>query len=141
MPISDLLTSIQTPEDVKRLSIGELNQVAIELRAFLLNTLNHTGGHLSAGLGTVELSLTLHALFDAEDRIIWDVGHQAYPHKILTGRKDFFHTLRQENGIAPFPVRKESPYDAFGVGHSSTSISAALGMSEAMKHSQRDNHA
>ncbi len=124
-----LLDRIQSPADVRRLSRPELKQLATELRDFLLKGVSRTGGHLSSNLGTVELTIALHHVFDTpSDRLVWDVGHQTYPHKILTGRKDRFGTLRQYGGISGFPKRDESEYDTFGTAHSSTSISAALGM-------------
>lgn len=124
-----LLSSVQSPADIKRLNRAELKQLADEVREFLLQSVARTGGHLSSNLGTVELSIALHYVFNTpEDRLVWDVGHQTYPHKILTGRKDRFATLRQFGGLSGFPRRDESPYDAFGTAHSSTSISAALGM-------------
>ena len=124
-----LLDSIHNAADVRALKPDQLNTLAQELRDFLILTVAKTGGHLSSGLGTVELTIALHHVFNTpEDRIVWDVGHQSYPHKILTGRKDLMPTLRQKDGLAGFPKRSESPYDTFGVGHSSTSISAALGM-------------
>ncbi|MEQ9058738.1 MAG: 1-deoxy-D-xylulose-5-phosphate synthase [Gammaproteobacteria bacterium] len=124
-----LLDSIDIPADLRALPESALEQVAAEVRAFLLETVSQCGGHFAAGLGSVELTVALHYLYNTpEDRIVWDVGHQAYPHKILTGRKARLHTIRQWQGLAPFPKREESPYDTFGVGHSSTSISAALGM-------------
>jgi 1-deoxy-D-xylulose-5-phosphate synthase len=108
---------------------AELPAIADELRAYLIESVGKSGGHFGAGLGVVELTVALHYLYDTpEDRIVWDVGHQCYPHKILTGRRDSIHTVKQQDGVAPFPKRDESPYDTFGVGHSSTSISAALGM-------------
>ncbi|MCS5710344.1 1-deoxy-D-xylulose-5-phosphate synthase [Candidatus Berkiella aquae] len=120
---------IQSPTDLRKLSLEELPSVANQLRQFLLESLNETGGHLAAGLGTIELTIALHYVFNTpQDKLIWDVGHQAYPHKILTQRAPLFHSIRQKDGLAPFPRREESPYDGFGVGHSSTSISAALGM-------------
>ena len=129
-----LLFRIQSPQDLRELSQTELADVVTELRVFLVHTLNDCGGHFGANLGTVELSVALHYVFQTpKDRLIWDVGHQAYPHKIITGRRDLLQTIRQTHGLAPFPVRSESPYDAFGVGHSSTSISAALGMAIAAK--------
>ena len=129
-----LLSSINDPADLRKLSRDQLIQVAKELRQFLLKSVSQTGGHLSSNLGTVELTVALHSVFDTpEDRLVWDVGHQTYPHKILTGRRERMGTLRQFNGIAGFPKRSESPYDTFGVGHSSTSISAALGMALAAK--------
>ena len=133
MPAS-LLSTINDPADLRKLSREQLLQVSQELRQFLLDSVSQTGGHLSSNLGTVELTVALHAVFDTpEDRLVWDVGHQTYPHKILTGRRDRMSTLRQFNGVAGFPKRAESPYDTFGVGHSSTSISAALGMALAAK--------
>ncbi len=124
-----LLTCIDSPIDLRALPEAKLEQLADELRAFLLDTVSGCGGHFAAGLGSVELTIALHYLYNTpEDRIVWDVGHQAYPHKILTGRRERLHTIRQWQGLAPFPKRDESPYDTFGVGHSSTSISAALGM-------------
>src|ERR1700691_2691152 len=128
-PAYPLLGAIQTPADLRALPERELPAVAAELREFLIQTVSTHGGHFAAGLGTVELTIALHYVFDTpEDRLVWDVGHQAYPHKVLTGRRDYLHTLKQRGGLAPFPVRSESPYDTFGVGHSSTSIGAALGM-------------
>lgn len=133
MPDS-LLSAINSPADLRKLSREQLIQVSQELRQFLLDSVSQTGGHLSSNLGTVELTVALHSVFDTpDDRLVWDVGHQTYPHKILTGRRDLMSTLRQFNGIAGFPKRSESPYDTFGVGHSSTSISAALGMALAAK--------
>ncbi|WP_339067206.1 1-deoxy-D-xylulose-5-phosphate synthase [Teredinibacter turnerae] len=128
-PATPLLDSIDTPADLRRLSAERLAQVAQELRAFLLYSVGHTGGHFGAGLGVVELTIALHYLLHTpEDRLIWDVGHQAYPHKILTGRREQLLTIRQQGGISGFPKRAESVFDSFGVGHSSTSLSAALGM-------------
>jgi 1-deoxy-D-xylulose-5-phosphate synthase len=124
-----LLDKIDSPADLRLLPEASLEQLAREVRAFLLESVSRSGGHFAAGLGSVELTIALHYLFQTpEDRIVWDVGHQAYPHKILTGRKDRLHTIRKWDGLAPFPKRAESRYDTFGVGHSSTSISAALGM-------------
>lgn len=124
-----LLDKINLPSDLRQLAEGDLVALSDELRDFLISSVSKSGGHLSAGLGAVELTVALHYIFDTpNDKLIWDVGHQAYPHKILTGRKDKISTIRQKNGIAPFVTRSESEYDAFGVGHSSTSISAALGM-------------
>ena len=129
-----LLAQINDPADLRKLSREQLAEVAGELRQYLLDSVSQTGGHLSSNLGTVELTVALHSVFNTpEDRLVWDVGHQTYPHKILTGRRDHMSTLRQFNGIAGFPKRSESPYDTFGVGHSSTSISAALGMALAAK--------
>ena len=124
-----LLDRIDTPADLRALPESELEQVARDVRSFLLDTVSQCGGHFAAGLGSVELTIALHYLYNTpDDRIVWDVGHQAYPHKILTGRKARLSTIRQWQGLAPFPKREESDYDTFGVGHSSTSISAALGM-------------
>ena len=129
-----LLATIHSPDDLKGLETDQLVLLAAELRGFLLETLDQTGGHLSSGLGTVELTIALHSIFNTpEDKLIWDVGHQAYPHKILTGRAKEMSSIRIKNGLSGFPKRSESPYDAFGVGHSSTSISAALGMAIAAK--------
>ena len=128
-PISEILNRINEAEDLRNLQQSQIPQLADELREFLLYTVGKTGGHFGAGLGVVELTLALHYKFNTPyDRIVWDVGHQTYPHKILTGRRDAMESMRQSNGLAPFPVRSESEYDTFGVGHSSTSISAALGM-------------
>lgn len=132
---ASLLDQINTPDQLKTLTREQLEQLSRELRDYLLNSVSQTGGHLSSNLGTVELSVALHFVFDTpEDRLVWDVGHQTYPHKILTGRRERMSTLRQFNGLAGFPKRSESLYDTFGVGHSSTSISAALGMALAAKH-------
>jgi len=129
LPITPLLDSINIPEDIKKLNKNQLTALADELREFLLYTVGKSGGHLGAGLSVVELTVALHYIFDTpKDNIVWDVGHQAYPHKIITGRKKEIETIRKKDGLAPFPRRSESEYDAFGVGHSSTSISAALGM-------------
>ncbi len=131
-PKTPLLDRVQSPEDLKRLSDGELRVLADELRAETISAVSMTGGHLGAGLGVVELTVALHAVFDTpRDRLIWDVGHQCYPHKILTGRRDRIRTLRQARGLSGFTKRSESPYDPFGAGHSSTSISAALGFAVA----------
>ena len=127
-----LLSRIDSPQDLRALAAGELGAVCAELRDYLIHTVATRGGHFAAGLGTVELAVALHHVFDTpEDRLVWDVGHQAYPHKVLTGRRDRLGTIKQKDGLAPFPTRAESPYDTFGVGHSSTSISAALGMAVA----------
>lgn len=132
--MTPILPTIQFPTDLKTKSIAELNQLAKEIRTFIIDVVSVKGGHLGASLGVVELTIALHYVFDTPiDKLVWDVGHQAYVHKILTGRKDFFDTNRQKNGISGFPKMKESVYDAFGVGHSSTSISAALGMAMASK--------
>jgi 1-deoxy-D-xylulose-5-phosphate synthase len=123
-----LLSQIQSPSDLRQLSKLDLTVLAAELREFLIQTLNKCGGHFAGNLGTVELAIALHTVFNTpDDRLIWDVGHQAYAHKILTGRAEALDTIRQEKGLAPFPSRSESEYDPFTVGHSSTSISAALG--------------
>jgi len=127
-----LLDAIATPEDLRRLAAGKLPALGAELRAFLIQSVSTRGGHFAAGLGTVELTIALHYVYDTpRDRLVWDVGHQAYPHKVLTGRRERLHTIKQDGGLAPFPSRAESEYDTFGVGHSSTSISAALGMAVA----------
>ena len=140
-PTTELLQDINSPKDLRKLDQSEIPKLADELREFLLYTVGKTGGHFGAGLGVIELTLALHYKFDTPtDRIVWDVGHQTYPHKILTGRKDAMQSMRQSNGLAPFPVRSESEYDTFGVGHSSTSISAALGMITAAEKKQEDRH-
>ena len=129
-----LLDNISTPADVRKLNKSQLESLSDEVRRYLTHTVSLSGGHFSAGLGTVELTVALHYIFNTpEDQLVWDVGHQAYPHKILTGRKDLMPTIRSKGGICAFPNRAESEYDAFGVGHSSTSISAALGMAIAAK--------
>jgi 1-deoxy-D-xylulose-5-phosphate synthase len=129
-----LLSTIDTPADLRRLEPAALKQLAVELRAYLIDSVSRTGGHLAAGLGVVELTIALHYVFDTpEDRLVWDVGHQAYPHKILTGRRARMDGMRQKGGLSGFPKRSESVYDSFGVGHSSTSISAALGMAIAAR--------
>jgi len=140
-PQTPLLDAIDSPADLKQLEPDQLIELAEELRLFLLYAVGQTGGHLGAGLGVVELTIALHYVFNTpKDRLIWDVGHQAYPHKILTGRRDRMLTMRQAGGLAAFPSRKESEYDAFGVGHSSTSISAALGMMLAAEMQDQDQH-
>ena len=127
-----LLPGIDSPADLRRLDAGQLPALADEIRACLIDTVARTGGHLAASLGVVELTVALHYVFDTpEDRLVWDVGHQTYPHKMLTGRRDRLHTLRQPGGLSGFPRRDESEYDTFGVGHASTSVSAALGMAVA----------
>ena len=129
-----LLDTIKSPADLRRLDRKQLPQLATELRAFLIDSVSQTGGHLSSNLGTVELTIALHAVFKTpDDRLVWDVGHQCYPHKVLTGRREGMAKLRMRGGLAGFPKRCESDYDTFGVGHSSTSISAALGMALAAK--------
>ncbi|MEO5703028.1 MAG: 1-deoxy-D-xylulose-5-phosphate synthase [Gammaproteobacteria bacterium] len=127
-----LLETINSPEDLRRLSESQLGPLADELRSFLVHSVSGCGGHFGAGLGTIELTVALHYIFNTpDDRLVWDVGHQCYPHKILTGRRDRISTIRQKGGLAPFLTSDESPYDTFGAGHSSTSISAALGMAVA----------
>jgi 1-deoxy-D-xylulose-5-phosphate synthase len=136
-----LLDQIRTPEDMRRFEPSHLRQIADELRDDLINTVSQTGGHLGAGLGVVELTVALHYIFDTpNDRLIWDVGHQSYPHKILTGRRDRIRTLRQGGGLSGFTKRAESEFDPFGAAHSSTSISAGLGMAVASKLDKRDNN-
>ena len=140
--MSSLLTHIDSPADLRRLARPQLPQLAQELRGYLLDSVSRTGGHLSSNLGTVELTIALHYVFNTpEDRLVWDVGHQTYPHKILTGRRDRMHTLRQQGGISGFPRRDESEYDTFGTAHSSTSISAALGMALAARVKGEDRRA
>ena len=135
----ELLNTIDDPADLRRLDRRQLGPLANELRAFVLDSVSQTGGHLSSNLGTVELTIALHYVFNTpEDRIVWDVGHQSYPHKILTGRRDQMGSLRQLDGISGFPRRSESPYDTFGTAHSSTSISAALGMALGAKTNGED---
>ncbi len=133
-PVTPLLDRADTPHGLRRLGEAELETLADELRLELLYSVGQTGGHFGAGLGVIELTIALHYVFDTpDDRLVWDVGHQAYPHKILTGRRARMSTLRQKEGVAAFPRRSESEYDTFGVGHSSTSISAALGMAIASR--------
>src|SRR6187455_407095 len=130
-----LLGNIDSPEDLKRLNKEQLHQVCTELRQYIIDVVSVHGGHFGASLGVVELSVALHYVFNTPyDQLVWDVGHQAYGHKILTGRKNNFPTNRKYNGLSGFPKRSESEYDTFGVGHSSTSISAALGMAMAAKY-------
>jgi len=137
--MSSLLATIDSPADLRRLPRHQLLPLAQELRQFLLESVARTGGHLSSNLGTVELTVALHYVFNTpDDRLVWDVGHQTYPHKILTGRRDRMHTLRQFGGLSGFPRRDESPYDTFGTAHSSTSISAALGMALAARQQGSD---
>jgi 1-deoxy-D-xylulose-5-phosphate synthase len=134
-----LLCQLPTPDRLRALPESEMPKVAEELRAYLIETVSQVGGHFGAGLGVVELTVALHYLYNTpHDRLIWDVGHQCYPHKILTGRADTIHTVKKKGGVAPFPRREESPYDTFGVGHSSTSISAALGMAVAAQRNGDD---
>ena len=140
--MTGLLSTIDSPADLRRLQRAQLPGLAAELRDYLLHSVARTGGHLSSNLGTVELTIALHYVFDTpRDRIVWDVGHQTYPHKILTGRRERMATLRQLGGISGFPLRSESEYDAFGTAHSSTSISAALGMAMAAKQRGEDRRA
>ena len=135
-----LLDTIRVPGDLRKLPVDALRQVADELRAETIDAVSVTGGHLGAGLGVVELTVALHYLFDTpDDRIIWDVGHQVYPHKILTGRRDRIRTLRKGGGLSGFTKRSESEYDPFGAAHASTSISAALGFSVARDLQERSN--
>jgi len=135
-PITPLLDSVNLPSDIRSFSLVELQNLANEIREFLLYSVGQSGGHLGGGLGVIELTIILHYIFNTPfDNLVWDVGHQAYPHKILTGRKNKMQTIRKKGGLAPFPSRKESEFDAFGVGHSSTSISAMLGMAIASKES------
>nr|MCU0471244.1 1-deoxy-D-xylulose-5-phosphate synthase [Arcicella sp.] len=130
-----ILAQINSPEDLRNRDRSELVQICDELRQYIIDDVSVFGGHFGASLGVVELSVALHYVFNTpNDNLVWDVGHQAYGHKILTGRRDAFHTNRLYGGISGFPKRKESKYDAFGVGHSSTSISAALGMSVAAQY-------
>ena len=139
LPKTPLLDSVTFPSDLRSFSINELETLANELREFLLYSVGQSGGHLGGGLGVVELTIILHYLYNTPyDNLVWDVGHQAYPHKILTGRKDKITTIRKKNGLAPFPSISESEYDAFGVGHSSTSLSALVGMAIATKESSPD---
>jgi 1-deoxy-D-xylulose-5-phosphate synthase len=136
-----LLDAIENPGDLRKLDTAKLTQVSQELREFLIHSVSTRGGHFAAGLGTVELTVALHYVFNTpHDRIVWDVGHQAYPHKVLTGRRARLHTIKQSGGLAPFPTRSESEYDTFGVGHSSTSIGAALGMAVAAARLGEERH-
>ena len=139
LPNTPLLDSVDYPSDLRSFSINELETLASELREFLLYSVGQSGGHLGGGLGVIELTIILHYLYDTPyDNLVWDVGHQAYPHKILTGRKEKIMSIRKKGGLAPFPSRSESEYDTFGVGHSSTSLSALVGMAEATKNSNPD---
>ncbi len=134
-----LLAQINNPQDLKKLDQAQLVQLSDELRHFIIDNVSVYGGHFGASLGVVELTVALHYVFNTpQDQLVWDVGHQAYGHKILTGRRDNFHTNRFYKGISGFPKRKESEYDAFGVGHSSTSVSAALGMAMASKYQGKE---
>src|SRR5918996_4808431 len=139
-PVTPLLDTVQLPADLRALSKEQLPQLADELRQETISAVSVTGGHLGAGLGVVELTVAAHYVFDTpNDKLIWDVGHQAYPHKILTGRRDRIRTLRQGGGLSGFTRRVESEYDPFGAAHSSTSISAALGMAVARDLTGGDN--
>ena len=139
LPNTPLLDSVDYPSDLRSFSINELETLASELREFLLYSVGQSGGHLGGGLGVIELTIILHHLYNTPyDNLVWDVGHQAYPHKILTGRKDKIMSIRKKDGLAPFPSRSESEYDTFGVGHSSTSLSALVGMAEATKNLNPD---
>lgn len=139
-PETPLLDTINNPSEMRSLSSEQLLMLADELRSYLLFSVGQSGGHFGAGLGAVELTIALHYIFDTpEDKLVWDVGHQAYPHKILTGRREEITTIRKAEGLSPFPHRRESKYDTFGVGHSSTSISAALGMALASKLKEKNN--
>jgi 1-deoxy-D-xylulose-5-phosphate synthase len=140
-PRTPLLDRISKPADLRNLSIEQLTQVSDELRAETIHSVSRTGGHLGAGLGVVELTVAIHHVFETPaDRLIWDVGHQCYPHKILTGRRNLMQTIRQKDGLSGFTLRTESEYDPFGAGHSSTSVSAGLGMAVARDFAGRDNH-
>jgi len=136
----NILQSINSPEDIRQLNLNELEQLAANIREEIVETVSKTGGHLAPNLGVVELTLALHYVFNTPaDKLIWDVGHQAYAHKLVTGRKDKFDTIRQYKGLSGFPKRSESPYDAFDTGHSSTSISAGLGIAIA-KHLKKSKN-
>lgn len=137
-----ILTHINSPEDLRQLDKKQLPQLAEELRTLIIDSVQQTGGHISSNLGVIELTIALHYVFDTPtDRLVWDVGHQSYVHKILTGRRDQMNTMRQPGGLSGFPKRSESEYDTFGVGHSSTSISAALGMALAAQANNDPRHA
>src|SRR6195952_1142527 len=134
LPQTPLLDTVRYPSDLRGLAAGDLRQLADEVRSEMISVVGSTGGHLGSGLGVVELSVAIHYVFDTpEDKLVWDVGHQAYPHKILTGRRDRIRTLRPPGGLSGFTKRSESEYDPFGAAHSSTSISAALGFAVAHK--------
>lgn len=136
-----ILARVDSPADLKTLSLSELRGLCRDLREFIVHTVSHTGGHLASNLGSVELTVALHYVFNApDDKIVWDVGHQAYPHKILTGRKERFYTLRQHGGLSGFPMPRESEYDTFGVGHASTSLAAAMGIAKARDLKGEKNH-
>ena len=138
-----LLEKISQPSDLKKLSSGQVNQLCEEIRVFLLDHVSKTGGHLASNLGSVELTVAMHRVFSSpQDKFVWDVGHQCYTHKILTGRLEQFSTLRQENGISGFPKPNESEHDSFISGHSSTAISVACGIAEGMRqHGDREHFA
>ncbi len=139
--MNKILDKVDSPKQLKQLSLIQLNKLAGEIRELIIRTIAENGGHLAPSLGVVELTLALHTVFDCpEDKFIWDVGHQSYVHKILTGRRDAFSTIRTQGGLSGFPKRSESPYDSFGTGHSSTSISAALGMAIARDLSKKNNY-
>ena len=139
--MENILNSINESSDIKKLSNSELKDLAVEVRRVIIKTVAKNGGHLASNLGIVEATLAMHKVFDfPKDSIIFDVGHQCYTHKIITGRKDDFDTLRQQGGISGFPKREESAYDSFNTGHSSTSISAAVGMARANRLQGKNNH-
>mmetsp|Transcript_30079 Transcript_30079/g.38656 ORF Transcript_30079/g.38656 Transcript_30079/m.38656 type:complete len:156 (-) Transcript_30079:17-484(-) len=140
--MDNLLTSINSPQDLRQLDKKQLPQLAEELRALIVESVQQTGGHISSNLGVIELTLALHYVYDTpDDRLVWDVGHQSYVHKILTGRRERMNSMRQPGGLSGFPKRGESEFDTFGVGHSSTSISAALGMALAAQANDDPRHA
>jgi 1-deoxy-D-xylulose-5-phosphate synthase len=140
--VTGLLDTVMDPAELRKLDLNDLTRLAEELREVILTAICETGGHLASSLGVVELAIAIHYVFNTpHDRVIWDVGHQTYPHKILTGRRDQFPEIRCPGGLSGFPKRDESPYDSFGTGHASTSISAAMGMAEAFKLAGLPNHA
>ena len=142
MTKKNLLDQVKYPTDLRKLNKEDLKQLAKELRQELIDVVSFTGGHLGAGLGVVELTIALHYVFDTpKDKLVWDVGHQSYPHKIITGRKDNIRTLRKGGGLSGFTKRSESEYDTFGAAHSSTSISSTLGIAVAKSLSNNSNHA
>ena len=137
-PVTPLLDEIDHPEQLRQLEQSQLPQVADELRQYILYAAGQSGGHFGANLGVIELTVALHYCFNTpDDRLVWDVGHQAYPHKVLTGRRERITTIRSKGGLAAFPARDESDFDTFGVGHSSTAISAGLGMALARRYQQK----
>ena len=139
--MSETLKGIESPQDLKQLSVRDLSRLAKEIRALIIDVVSNTGGHLSPNLGVVELTLALHYVFDApRDKIIWDVGHQCYTHKIITGRREEFSTIRQHQGLCGFPCREESEYDVYNTGHASTALSASLGMAVARDKKNEDHH-